>query len=113
MVDYAADQRATHHSLPGGGAPNIHFSKGCTSSVQCYKVCVAANVGEGVETSVETALLNSEGVTTGIQVRMLAPLTIGRDGIALVLPASRKARSFRLCRDRPASVGRSRLCELL
>ena len=51
---------------------------------------------------------------SGIRVRMLGPLTISRDGIALQLPASRKVRAlFAYLAMAPHPVGRSRLCELL
>lgn len=71
-------------------------------------------MGESVETSVESVLSNLDGVPAAIHVRMLGPLTIGRSGAALDLPASRKVRAlFAYLALAPHPVGRSRLCELL
>lgn len=48
----------------------------------------------GVETSVESDRLGRLGGEPSIQVRVLGPLTIYRDGLALALPASRKVRAL-------------------
>jgi DNA-binding SARP family transcriptional activator/TolB-like protein len=49
-----------------------------------------------------------------LDVRMLGPLTIRRDNVALALPASRKARAlFAYLALAPLPVARSQLCELL
>ena len=49
-----------------------------------------------------------------LEVRLLGPLVIGRDGRALTLPASRKVRAlFAYLALAPHAVGRSQLCELL
>src|SRR6185369_9780940 len=68
-----------------------------------------ASVVAGVETPVESA-----PAQPALQVRMLGPLTICRDGVALALPASRKVRALLgyLCLA-PHAVRRSHLCELL
>jgi DNA-binding SARP family transcriptional activator len=74
---------------------------------------VEASVVAGVETSVES----DHSVGAGrepIQVRMLGPMTIRRDGIALVLPPSRKVRALlAYLALAPQAVPRSHLCELL
>ena len=50
----------------------------------------------------------------GIQVCMLGPMTIGRDGVTLALPPSRKVRAlFAYLALAPLAVSRSQLCELL
>ncbi len=50
----------------------------------------------------------------GLQVRMLGPLSIARNGIALELPPSRKVRAlFGYLAVSHRAVGRGRLCELL
>ena len=55
-----------------------------------------------------------DGPDAGIQVRMLGPLTIARNGAALDLPASRKLRAlFAYLALSPQPVQRSRLCDLL
>lgn len=49
-----------------------------------------------------------------MQVRLLGPLTILRDGLALALPTSRKVRAlFAYLSLAPHAIGRSQLCELL
>ncbi len=68
----------------------------------------------GVETGVESARLSQARSTSPIEVRMLGPLTICRDGQPLALPASRKVRAlFAYLALAPHAVARSRLCELL
>lgn len=50
----------------------------------------------------------------GLSVRLLGPLTVRRDGVASVLPASRKLRALlAYLALAPHPVGRGRLCELL
>jgi TolB-like protein/DNA-binding SARP family transcriptional activator/Flp pilus assembly protein TadD len=75
-------------------------------------------VDAGVVGSVETPVeIDSPGVSGGdpsIQVGMLGPLTIRRDGRLLALPASRKVRAlFAYLALAPLAVARSQLCELL
>jgi DNA-binding SARP family transcriptional activator len=49
-----------------------------------------------------------------IEVRMLGPLTIRREGVTLPLPASRKVRGLLAYLSlSPRAVARSQLCELL
>ncbi len=51
---------------------------------------------------------------TGLQIRLLGPLTVFRDGIELSLPASRKVRALlAYLAMAPGGTTRSRLCELL
>ena len=62
----------------------------------------------GVESAVESDRSGS------IDVRMLGPMTISRDGVALALPSSRKVRAlFAYLALAPRAVARSQLCELL
>ncbi len=78
-------------------------------------------MGVGVETHVDAA--TSERSTNeqasprdwrGVQVRMLGPLAISRDGVVQPLPASRKVRAlFAYLALAPRPVSRSQLCELL
>ena len=50
----------------------------------------------------------------GVEIRLLGPLTVRRDGADVSLPASRKARALlAFLAVAPAGVTRSRLCELL
>lgn len=73
-----------------------------------------AKVGAGVETSVESRGSESAGSSAPLQVRLLGPLAISRDGTPVVLPASRKVRAlFAYLALAPHAVTRSRLCELL
>ena len=75
---------------------------------------VGASVVAGVETPVEFAGTGRSGGDAAIQVRMLGPMTIRRDGVTLVLPASRKVRAlFAYLVLAPLPVSRSQLCELL
>ena len=58
----------------------------------------------GVETPVESAALAPTPARPSLEVRLLGPLTISRDGVALALPASRKVRALlRLSGAGPAS----------
>ncbi len=53
-------------------------------------------------------------MAAGLHVRMLGPLSLGRNGTALELPASRKLRAlFAYLALSPRAVGRGRLCGLL
>jgi DNA-binding SARP family transcriptional activator/TolB-like protein len=71
-------------------------------------------VGRTVERRVESSRFEPDGLTPGLQVRMLGPLTMSRDGAVLELPASRKLRAlFAFLALAPHAVGRSRLCDLL
>jgi DNA-binding SARP family transcriptional activator len=67
-----------------------------------------------VETSAEPDRLGPPGGEPSVQVRLLGPLTVHRDGVALALPASRKVRALlAYLALAPGSVLRSPLCELL
>lgn len=68
----------------------------------------------GVEMTVKSDRVGRPGEEPSIQVRMLGPLTVYRDGIALALPASRKVRALLAYLIlAPRAVTRSVLCELL
>jgi DNA-binding SARP family transcriptional activator len=70
-------------------------------------------VGARVEMPVESDRRSPAG-TPSLQVRLLGPLTIIRDGTPLTLPASRKVRALvGYLSIAPHAVMRSRLCELL
>src|ERR1700748_1268597 len=70
-----------------------------------------ASVGAGVEMPVES---DRPGDGAALQLRLLGPLTIGRDGAPLNLPASRKVRGLLAYLSlAPHAVTRSQLCELL
>ena len=68
-----------------------------------------------VESDRPTQIRPTEIPTTAVvEIRMLGPLTIARDGVALSLPASRKARGlFTYLALAPHPVPRMQLCELL
>jgi DNA-binding SARP family transcriptional activator/TolB-like protein len=71
-------------------------------------------VGEGVESPVEITLSGPKIPSPRIQMRLLGPLTVIRDGVELALPPSRKVRALLgYLAMAPRAVGRSRLCELL
>lgn len=71
-------------------------------------------MGTGVDGPVETERPSRAGGAPSLEVRLLGPLTLSRDGVALALPASRKVRAlFAYLSLAPQAVGRSRLCELL
>jgi DNA-binding SARP family transcriptional activator/TolB-like protein len=75
---------------------------------------VEANVGGGVEKGVEKGRVHRSGSAFGLEVRLLGPLTISRQGQELALPASRKARALiGYLSLAPQAVPRSQLCELL
>lgn len=63
---------------------------------------------------VESTEPSRGGGTSSLEVQLLGPLTISRDGVALALPASRKVRAlFAYLSLAPRAVTRSQLCELL
>jgi len=71
-------------------------------------------VGGGVEKGVEKGRVHLSGSALGLEVRLLGPLTIRRQGQELALPASRKARALiGYLSLAPQAVPRSQLCELL
>jgi len=75
---------------------------------------VEADVVAGVEKREKSRSPGRPGGGPSIQVRLLGPMTISRDGVALALPASRKVRAlFAYLALAPAPVARSPLCELL
>jgi DNA-binding SARP family transcriptional activator len=75
---------------------------------------VEASVVAGVEKPVESDLSNQATVAAALEVRLLGPLTISRDGAALALPSSRKVRAlFAYLALAPHAIARSQLCELL
>jgi DNA-binding SARP family transcriptional activator len=68
----------------------------------------------GVVASVEMTMESDQEGRKGLHVRLLGPMTISREGMALTLPASRKVRAiiaYLTLAGRP--VARSHLCELL
>jgi DNA-binding SARP family transcriptional activator/TolB-like protein len=68
----------------------------------------------GVDTAVESDRPGRPGTGPALEVRLLGPLSIRRDGAVLALPASRKARAlFAYLALAPQPVTRSQLCELL
>lgn len=70
-------------------------------------------MGAGVEMPMESARPGGAGGPS-LQVALLGPLTISRDGAALKLPASRKTRAlFAYLALAPRAAARSQLCELL
>jgi DNA-binding SARP family transcriptional activator len=71
-------------------------------------------VGAGVEMPVESDRPSRAGGAAALQVRLLGPLTVGRGGGTLALPASRKVRALLgYLALAPHAVTRSQLCELL
>jgi DNA-binding SARP family transcriptional activator/TolB-like protein len=75
---------------------------------------VEANVGGSVEKGVEKGRERRSGSALGLEVRLLGPLTIRRQGQELALPASRKARALiGYLSLASQAVPRSQLCELL
>lgn len=75
---------------------------------------MGASVGGSVEKPMEKHGARAAGDASGLEVRLLGPITISRDGAALALPASRKVRALlAYLATVPAPVPRSRLCELL
>jgi DNA-binding SARP family transcriptional activator len=73
-----------------------------------------ANVVASVEIPVESDFLDRPGDEPSIRVRMLGPMAVSRDGLALALPASRKVRALlAYLAVAPLASSRSQLCELL
>jgi DNA-binding SARP family transcriptional activator/Flp pilus assembly protein TadD len=73
---------------------------------------VDASVVAGVETRTESNA--GPALPVSLEVRMLGPMTIGRHGAKLALPASRKVRALlAYLALAPKPVPRSQLCELL
>ena len=71
-------------------------------------------MGGGVEKIVELARQDASGAPLGLEVRLLGPLAIYRQGVELTLPASRKARALIAYLSLALHpVSRSQLCELL
>jgi DNA-binding SARP family transcriptional activator/Flp pilus assembly protein TadD len=75
---------------------------------------VEASVVAGVEMPVESDRPRQPAGTPSLQVRLLGPLSVSRDGVALKLPASRKVRAL-IAHLSLASqaIARGQLCELL
>jgi DNA-binding SARP family transcriptional activator/TolB-like protein len=75
---------------------------------------VEAIVVIGVEKRVETDDAGTRVAAPTLHVRLLGPMTVSRDGVALTLPSSRKLRALlAYLAVSPQPVTRSRLCELL
>ncbi len=75
---------------------------------------MGASVGDGVEMPVGSPAATTAAAAASLDVRLLGPMTIRRDGVALTLPSSRKVRAlFAYLAMAPQPVTRSRLCELL
>lgn len=67
-----------------------------------------------MESPVETTLPGQKVGASRLQLRLLGPLEVIRDGVELTLPTSRKVRALLgYLAMTPRAVGRSRLCELL
>ena len=73
------------------------------------------NVGAGVETNVESVDGTGQGERGAVlDIHLLGPLRIVRDGEAMALPASRKVRAlFAYLALAPSAITRAALCELL
>lgn len=71
-------------------------------------------MGAGVGKPVEFRDRRQRGSKPSLHIQLLGSLTITRDGVAIALPTSRKARALlAYLALAPKPVGRSRLCELL
>lgn len=69
--------------------------------------------GAAVETSVDSHGSCRRGGAPALEVRLLGPMTVRRGGVAVSLPASRKARAlFAYLTLAPYPLSRSRLCDL-
>jgi DNA-binding SARP family transcriptional activator len=67
-----------------------------------------------VETRVETVSAGQNDGRSGVELRLLGPLSVLRDGVELALPASRKARALlAYLAVAPRPVRREALCDLL
>jgi DNA-binding SARP family transcriptional activator len=74
----------------------------------------AARVVTGVEIAMESARVREKNRQLAVQLRMLGPMKICRDGATLALPGSRKVRALlAYLALAPLPVPRSQLCELL
>lgn len=68
----------------------------------------------GVEKRVESDDADQQDAAPVLHVRLLGPMTVSRDGVAVALPSSRKLRALlAYLAVSPHPVTRSRLCELL
>ena len=68
----------------------------------------------GVEKRVESDMAGRQDAAPVLHVRLLGPMTVSRDGVAIALPSSRKLRALlAYLAVSPQAVTRSRLCELL
>ena len=56
-----------------------------------------ASVGAGVEMPVESDQADSAAGSHSLHIRLLGPLMIRRDDVALTLPTSRKVRALIVC----------------
>jgi DNA-binding SARP family transcriptional activator/Flp pilus assembly protein TadD len=75
---------------------------------------MVASVGAGVESHVESDRPASLGAQPAVELRMLGPMAVSRNGAALALPSSRKVRAMiAYLALAPHPVARSHLCELL
>jgi DNA-binding SARP family transcriptional activator len=75
---------------------------------------MGAGVGSSVEKRVETHEVAAAGTAGGLDVRLLGPMSVRRDGVEVALPSSRKVRALlAYLAIAPLAVPRSRLCELL
>jgi DNA-binding SARP family transcriptional activator len=75
---------------------------------------VETNVVAGVEKRVESHDAGRRDAAPVLCLRLLGPMTVSRDGVALALPSSRKLRALlAYLAVSPQPVTRSRLCELL
>src|SRR4051812_18870361 len=74
----------------------------------------ASAVEATVETDVESTRLATNRAESGLTVRLLGPVSVTRDGVAVDLPASRKVRALlAYLALAPGPVPRSRICDLL
>ena len=68
----------------------------------------------GVGKRVESDDAGQQDAASAIQMRLLGPMTVSRNGVALALPSSRKLRALlAYLAVSPQPVTRGRLCELL
>jgi DNA-binding SARP family transcriptional activator/TolB-like protein len=75
---------------------------------------VSTSVVVGVESKLVSARKTRKDTQRGVQIQMLGPLAVSRQGMALTLPASRKVRALAAYLAlTPRAVRRSHLCELL
>jgi DNA-binding SARP family transcriptional activator len=75
---------------------------------------MGASVGAGVEKPVDSEPSAPCDALPGLELRLLGPLAVRRDGVTVALPASRKARALlAYLALAPRAVTRGQLCELL